>query len=174
MNDKILGDEEMRLKRINTWIAAIGAVGVAASIWFGFHQLATQVRQQWTAKFYDEKLSLYSRATEAAARLAALKAADGTDAELRAGTLQFRTLFWGPMCVTEGRDVEQAMLHFARGLDAKVSAKSLEQLSLYLAHVCRNEAHALYIRDARPASHYGTNEKILAAMDGLLPPRKEP
>ena len=174
MNKITPEDEELRLKRINTWIAGVGALGVAASIWFGFRQLAAQaeaqtdaIRQQWATHFYDEKLSLYAKATETAAKIAALKSQGATDAEMQEIVTQFRILFWGPMCVTEGPDVEKAMVLFGAGLDSSIPAKDLQQLSLYLAHVCRNEAHALYVRDGKPASHYGANDKILPLMKAL-------
>ncbi len=174
MKTETPAEEELRLKRINTWIAAIGAIGVAATIWFGFRRLAVEaqaqtnaVQQQWATHFYDEKLSLYARATETAAKIAALKSKEAKDTDLQGAITEFRILFWGPMCVTEGQDVEKAMVYFAAALDSAASGKDLQQLSLFLAHVCRNEAHELYVRDGHAASHYGTNDTILERMKQL-------
>ena len=161
-----------------------------ASIYFGFKGLQSQwetqnrnietqnrnietqnrnIETQWRQEFYKERLRIYSRATEAAARIAALQQdADSTEAngkELARAIIEFKTLFWGPMCITEGAYVEDAMLKFNTGLGKGLAAPELKQLALYLAHVCRNEAHAEYKGKKTHASVYGTNTEILDKMD---------
>lgn len=126
------------------------------------------LREQWNKSFYDEKISIYSRATEAAGRIAALKHAGGSEEELRSALIEFRTLFWGPMCITEDPDVEEAMVKFHSGASTNIPTADFEQLALYLAHVCKNEAHSHYFNNEGPASTYGTNDKILEKMTKLI------
>jgi hypothetical protein len=167
--------QDWRLKRIGTLIAAIGGVGVIASIWFGFSQLVSQskvqtatIQDQWSRKFYDERLTAYSRATEAAARIAALKSAGAPEIQTGDAKLQFKTLFWGPMCITESEDVEAAMVLFQTAVDAGASAEQLEQLSLRLAWICGNETHASYPTRERFPDHK-SKPKILEEMRGYVP-----
>ena len=167
--------QELRLKRIDTFIAAFGAVGVVASIWIGFSGLTSQSREQttalkneWSRKFYDEKLALYSQATEAAAKLATLKSKGAPENQIEDAKMQFKILYWGPMCVTEGNDVESAMVLFQRGVDAGATPQQLEQLSLLLAHVCKNEAHLLYLPTEGVASKFGPSPQILQQMEKIV------
>lgn len=168
---------DLRLKIINTILAAVGGIGVIASIWFGFAQLEQQseaqteaIRDQWRQTFYDQRMDIYQRATEVAARIASLMRVNGPEQEISRAVVEFRTLFWGPMAITEGADVENAMIYFNRGLSQRLPARDMEQLALYLAHVCRNEAYDYYKinRAAGPASRYGTNEQILGEMKQIL------
>lgn len=174
--------QELRLKRIDTLISVIGAVGVIASICFGFSQLVTQskaqakatddqtaaIKDQWSRRFYDEKLAVYSRATEAAAGVAALKSKGAPESQIEDAEMQFKILYWGPMCITEGNDVETAMVRFQQGVDAGASASQLEQLSLDLAHICRNEAHVLYNQEKGFDASYGSNTQILEKMNAIV------
>jgi hypothetical protein len=170
---------DLRLKRFNTLVATIGALGVIASIYFGFQQLASQskeqtqaIEDQWQQKYYDETLSIYLRATETAARIASLESDGAPQSQIEDAKLQFKTLYWGPMCVAESDDVESAMILFQRGIDDGVKPEQLEQLSLLLAHVCSNEIHTLYHpKDAN--SHYGLNSKILEEMNTLAPDKQK-
>jgi len=166
---------EMRLKWINTVLAAFGGIGVVASIWFGLARLRHEwerqsraIREQWRQTFYDERIAVYSRATETAGRIASLMSSGGTDEELSEAVVEFRTLFWGPMCITEGADVEKAMVKFNKGLNSNLSAAEMEQLALYLAHVCRNEAYNYYFEDKKAGSRYGPNEEVLSRMDAVI------
>jgi hypothetical protein len=174
--------QELRLKRLNTLIAVIGAIGVIASIYFGFSQLVSQskvqaqateaqtatIKDQWSRRFYDEKLAVYSRATEAAARLAALKSMGAPANQIEEAKMQFKVLFWGPMCITEDDDVESAMVLFQCGVDACATPKQVEDLSLFLAHLCKNEAHRLYLPSVHVASRYGSNPEILERMKKII------
>ncbi|MBD3276640.1 MAG: hypothetical protein GF372_15095 [Candidatus Marinimicrobia bacterium] len=168
---------DLRLKIINTILAAVGGVGVIASIWFGFAQLEQQsraqteaIRDQWRQTFYDQRMEIYQRATEGTGRIASLMRMNGPEQEIKRAIMEFRSLFWGPMAITEGADVENAMVYFNRGLTQNLPARDIEQLALYLAHVCRNEAYAYYNirRSDEPASRYGANEEILEMMEKVL------
>jgi hypothetical protein len=157
-------DVELELKRFDSFVGAFGAIGVVASIFFGFSQQTeatksqTQAtRDQWSQKFYEEKLAAYLRATEAAARIAALKTSSAEQSKVDEAILQFRVQYWGPMCITEGHDVEQAMVYFNDGIKRGLEAEGLEQLALYLAHVCKNEAHMLYNLDRPGNSERNSN-----------------
>jgi hypothetical protein len=184
MTPKDLPAAEFRLKQINTIIATCGAVGAIMAIFFGFRNLANQskaqteatksqtrsIEEQWAQKFYEERMTIYRRATEAAARIATLKSMDAGDDQLREPMEQFHTLFWGPMCITEGDDVERAMVKFKAGLDTHISPRKLEQMALCLAHICKNETRVFYKIEPSKMDSYGTNEQLLAKMQELLAP----
>jgi hypothetical protein len=163
------------LKLANTFIAAFGALGVVASIFFGFSQLEQQsaaqteaIKEQWNSTFYDERIKLYTRATEAAARIASLKHMNAPAKAIDTAIIEFRNLFWGPMCITEGPEVESAMVKFNIGLSKGANAEVLQQLALLLAHVCKNETYAYYLKTDEIASVYGSNREILTQMDDLI------
>ena len=179
MNGEYHERADLRYKKLNTIIAAVGAFGVIVSILFGFSQLRSQseaqtqaIRDQWGRKFYDEKIDLYTRATEVAARIAALRRSQSDEKTFEDALVEFRSLYWGPMCITEGEDVESAMVKFHEGVTADLPASALEQLALFLAHVCKNEAHALYLDKDKPTeeppSRYGNNRQILERMDKIM------
>lgn len=159
---------ELRFKIINTGIATLGGLGMIVSIWFGFHQLSLDAESQRRQTFFDERMEVYSRATEAAAHIAALKRADDEHSQYSEAVIDFQTLFWGPMAITEGKEVEAAMFLFNEGIKNNLGAEALEQLALHLAHICRNEAHAHYFDEDAPASRYGSSEEILEKMEGYL------
>lgn len=182
---RVVGDSdykrtELRLKQVNTILAVFGGLGVIASVYFGFSQLQRQsaaqtraIEQQWNNTFYDERMKLYARATEAAGRIASLVRKESDQAEIDGAIIEFRTLFWGPMCITEGTDVESAMVKFNTGISSNAGASALEQLALRLAHVCKNETHAYYLTTDQPASRYGTNAEILSQMDDIIKKARE-
>jgi hypothetical protein len=181
MNDIDYKEKEYRLKLVNTLFAILGAIGVIASIIIGFAQLnqATSaqteaIEQQWNSSFYDERIRIYTRATEAAGEIASLvrmKESDTgnvPDDEINSAIVDFRKLFWGPMCITEGEDVSKAMVKFNEGLDRKVDARTLEQLALRLAHICKNETYAYYLGMDSAVSRLGSNDRILFQMEDWL------
>jgi hypothetical protein len=73
-----------------------------------------------------------------AARLAATIAT--STGNPRAAAIQsFLVLYWGPLGVVEGPDVEGSMVQFGNCLRNDCAPDQLRRLSLNLAHACRNE-----------------------------------
>lgn len=179
MNDKTPTEKELTLKQINTGIAAVGAAGVIASIWFGIREIRSQaqaqlqatnaqtqsIEEQWAHRFFDEKLAIYTRATEAAARLATSKASGAPIAE---HISQFQTLYWGPMCITEGDDVQEAMVLFLRATQTNATSQQLQTLSRDLARICRNEARTHYLRKAGLPKETERSDYILEGMRKIV------
>lgn len=166
---------DIRSKRWNTWIALAGAIGVVLSILVGFSQVTAQseaqvtaLNQQWKQQFYRERLELYRRATETAARIATLKTTNASTEQLDGSMREFYTLFWGPMAMTEEAAVESAMVKFKAGLDRNLDGRTLQTLALYLAHVARNETNSAYLEGQSASSGYGTNAEILSKMAKLV------
>jgi len=175
MNEDKYRAREARLKILNTMIAAIGTLAVIGSIWIGLKSVAassqaqaTAINDQWGQRFYDERLLIYARATEAASRIAALTTFGGSKLELKDARLEFQVLYWGPMCITEGVDMEAAMVIFGDALDKSMDGPTLEYLAQRLAHVARNEMHATFPGVDSSVSKFGDSEEILRDMHTKL------
>ncbi len=165
---------DIRAKNWQNVTAIVGAVAVVVSILIGLGQIVGQtkaqadaINNQWKQQFYEERLILYRRATEAAGRVAALKVAGAGGEEAESAWIEFRTLYWGPMGMTEGPDVERAMVFFNNAVEKDKDADTLQQLALRLAHVAKNETSSVYLGERGSVSHYGSNEAILAQMKEL-------
>jgi hypothetical protein len=119
--------------------------------------------------FYEQKLAGYARLTEAAAKIAATKAAGANAAQLQDSVAQFHTLVWGPVAVTRGRDVGAAIVSFDNALQADADAQQLQQLSVDLAHLCANDAGEGFPQAGQHegAEKYGPNSAILASMSEI-------
>ena len=180
-----MADEKHRMKEhplnwMNAWIVSAALVCVAASICYAIREYDLRSRElagainahtavmksQDLRRFYEEKLAAYSKATEAASKIAALKSAGAPAAQVQDAVTQFKTLLRGPVSIAEGRDVNSAMDLFNGALDADADAGQVQQLALDLAHVCANEA-----RDVLPAAAqteggagYGPSSAILGHM----------
>lgn len=90
-------------------------------------------RLEATRPFLERQLELYTHATRAAATLAASE-----DAAARAAaSKRFWELYWGELALVEDQEVERAMVALGRGLRNDVGASQLQQMSLNLAHACR-------------------------------------
>jgi hypothetical protein len=141
-------------KRSQSWIVAVALFCVAGSIFYGFREYGIRSQQQVDAmnaqavlmkaqelqKIYDDKMAIYKPVTEAAAKIAALKAQGANPAQMQDAVTQFKTLAWGPAAVGGGANFNSAVQLFSRGLDAGADADQLKQLSLDLARVCGIEA----------------------------------
>ena len=73
-----------------------------------------------------------------AARLAAT-IATSTGTARAAATQSFLVLYWGPLAVVEGSEVEGRMVELGNCLADKCADDQLRRLSLDLAHACRKE-----------------------------------
>jgi hypothetical protein len=88
--------------------------------------------------FLERQQALYFEATSAASKLATLD----SGAERDAARKRFYHLFWGELSVVEDELVERAMMSFKDSLElyesGEASKSDLEQMSLALAHSCRD------------------------------------
>jgi hypothetical protein len=83
-------------------------------------------------------LQLYTTASTAAATLAT----SDDQTERTAALKRFWSLYWGELALVEDRRVEQAMVKFGEGLKRNADREELQQLSLALAHACRDSLGA--------------------------------
>jgi hypothetical protein len=95
---------------------------------------AVRRRIEATRPFLERQLQLYTDATRSAAIIAT--APGGED--VRKANARFRELFWGELALVEDRSVEAAMVGFQRALESDAPPAELQQLSLQLAHACRD------------------------------------
>lgn len=88
--------------------------------------------------FLERQQTLYFEAASAASKLATLE----SGAERDASRKRFYHLFWGELSVVEDELVEGAMVRFKNTLElyesGEASRTELEQMSLSLAHSCRD------------------------------------
>lgn len=78
--------------------------------------------------------ALYTEATQAAATLSTTE--DGPERD--AAEQRFWSLYWGELALVESLEVEQAMAAMGWGLNEGADSAELKQLSLRLAHACRD------------------------------------
>jgi hypothetical protein len=91
-------------------------------------------RIEATQPFLERQLSFYLEAT----RVAAIIAVSREENAVCLATHRFKELFWGELAMVEDERVEIAMLAFKSALDDGLPAIELEQMSLGLAHACRD------------------------------------
>ena len=91
-------------------------------------------RVEATQPFLERQLRLYTEAAQVAARIATIHDQGATD---EAGE-RFWQLYWGELALVENPAVEGAMKAFGDGLRAERPNGEMEQLSLKLAHACRD------------------------------------
>lgn len=84
--------------------------------------------------FLDRQLQLYTEASKAASTLAT---SDDKE-ELSIAEKKFWSLYWGELALVEDSSVETAMVKFGRELQLERDPNRIKQLSLELAHACRN------------------------------------
>jgi predicted negative regulator of RcsB-dependent stress response len=119
-------------------LSILGAV--IAFAWGAYQYIENEKKQassrrvEATKPFLERQLKLYTEATQAAATIAT-----SSDASERAGsTKRFWSLYWGELALVEDRNVEAAMVAFGQALEKGQPAEELQQLSLRLAHACRD------------------------------------
>jgi hypothetical protein len=83
--------------------------------------------------FLDRQLALYVEASQITAKIATSKDSN----ELAKSQQRFWELFWGELALVENNGVELAMVAFGEALRGSAPQQQLEQLSLALAHACR-------------------------------------
>ena len=96
-------------------------------------RLAESRRIEATKPFLERQLKLYTEATQVAAKIATSRDVK----EVEDAKKRFWQLYWGELALVENKDVEAAMVKLGRALENSASQRELKQLSLKLAHACR-------------------------------------
>ena len=126
---------------IETGIKLLSILGAVATFAWGVFQYVENNKKQSesrrieaTKPFLERQLKLYTEATQSAATLATSE----EPSEKVAAIKRFWSLYWGELALVEDKDVEAAMVALGKGLDRQASPPELKQLSLKLAHACRD------------------------------------
>jgi hypothetical protein len=126
---------------LETWVKILTLLGGVIAFGWGVYQFMTNQRSQAdtrrieaTRPFLDRQLKLYTEATQAAATLATSSSKE----ELAAARARFWSLYWGELALVEDKRVEAAMVQLGQALERGAIGKDVAQLSLNLAHACRD------------------------------------
>jgi hypothetical protein len=127
-------------EKVESSIKIIGAlIALGGFLWGMFTYFDAREREaetrriEATKSFLERQLQLYTEATQIAATLATV-----TTDSIEDKTIQrFWQLYWGELALVENADVEKAMVKFGQGLQNGYNKPQLQQLSLALAHACR-------------------------------------
>lgn len=138
---------------LETLIKLLSVVGTAIAFAWGILQFSLTQRSQAqtrrieaTKPFLDRQLKLYTEATQSAASLATSK----DEKELMAAAKRFWELYWGELALVEDQRVEAAMVQFGRAIQEGSTGGELQELSLAIAHACRDSlAEAWGVRQWR-------------------------
>jgi hypothetical protein len=127
MNEETYRRRDFALKFVAAALALVGAA-------VGIYEYLDGVQQQSRRPYWERQVALYFDATSAAATLAT------SDDETKRSTAaaEFWKLYWGPLALVEDREVEATMVQFGDCLATRCPQAQLQQLSLALAHTCRN------------------------------------
>ena len=153
------------------WKDVIGPTGVILTLVAGILQYRQTTRRDFIKPLRETQLRAYEQATSAASILANAprKSKQWNDA-----LAEFLRLFYGPLAMFEDFDhsqgssrltVEDAMIAFKHGLDNGASPNMLKNLSLALAHTCRESLGASWKIDL-PQLHGDYQQKAIDYMKG--------
>ena len=150
------------LNEINTWLATLSVLGVVVTFaWGVFQYIRNEKRQtenrriEATKPFLERQLKLYTEATQAVATIATSDDATEKESALK----RFWALFWGELALVEDSNVEAAMVQLGKGLESNSSREELQQLSLQLAHACRDSLAVSWgVKQWQSHYHSHTNE----------------
>lgn len=108
--------------------------------------LRAQLTQQHERQkpFLERQMMHYFQATEAASEIA-----NSEDSASRTEAVErFWQLYWGPLAMVEDATVERAMVNYGNALRSRNPDRPvLQQLSLELAHACRDSLQKLWGTD---------------------------
>ena len=129
------------LNLLNSSLANLSVLGIVITFAWGVFQYIRNEKKQSesrrieaTKPFLERQLKLYTEATQAASTIATSD--DG--AEKESALKRFWALFWGELALVEDSKVEAAMVQLGEGLEKNLPKEKLQQLSLQLAHACRD------------------------------------
>lgn len=127
-------------EKLESSIKILGAmIALGGFLWGMFTYFDARKREAETRRieamkpFLERQLQLYTEATQIAATLATVMADSIEDKTMR----RFWELYWGELALVENAEVEKAMVRFGQGLQNGYNKAELQQLSLKLAHACR-------------------------------------
>jgi len=129
------------------WLKLIGELLVAAGLIFGALKFSIENKRAFRKQFFEKQLAVYMEAVKAASIIATFPKDDPKTANAIA---DFKTLYWGQMCIIEDKEVESRMYQFNEvlklyeltkdGRQLSLVQTNLEQSALVLAHTCRNSS----------------------------------
>ena len=104
-------------------------------------QLAAQQAHERQRPFFDAQMKFYIEATETASQISS------TDSGAREALIKrFWQLYWGSLALVEDDEVAQAMIAYGEHLNKSPhDTKGLKNLSLGIAHACRNSLKRLWV-----------------------------
>ena len=127
-------------EKLESIIKILGAmIAIGGFLWGMFTYFDAREREAETRRieamkpYLERQLKLYTEATQIAATLATVTADSIEDKTMQ----RFWELYWGELALVENADVEKAMVQFGQGLQNGYNKSRLQQLSLELAHACR-------------------------------------
>jgi hypothetical protein len=127
-------------EKLENSIKIIGAMIALGGFLWGMFTYFDARKQEYetrrieaTRPFLERQLQLYTEATQIAAILSTTTADSIAENSLR----RFWELYWGELALVENDAVEKAMVRFGQGLQNDDNKAQLQQLSLKLAHACR-------------------------------------
>ena len=126
---------------LETGVKLFSILGAVATFAWGVFQYiennkgqSESRRIEATKPFLERQLKLYTEATQSAATLATSE----EPSEKAASIKRFWSLYWGELALVEDEEVEAAMVALGKGLDRQAPPAELKQISLRLAHACRD------------------------------------
>jgi hypothetical protein len=131
--------DEQQHRRIDIGIKLITAVLAIIGAGMGLWKYFDAAEKEFRKPYWERQISFYFQATSSAAILAT----SHDQKTLKEAEAKFWELYWGPLALVEDRRVEAAMVRYGDCLeDKKCNGNSLQQLSLNLAHTCRQSLGA--------------------------------
>jgi hypothetical protein len=120
--------------RLEHLVRIIGVVITVGTLLLGLWQFLVSKRVEAQKPYLEKKLAWCEEATNTAAALSTRDRSKILEKEAR-----FWELYWGVMGLVENAEVTGAMIQFGKGLNGVDVGKSLKELSLDIAHACRDE-----------------------------------
>jgi len=116
-------------------LKSVGAVVTVGGLLLALVQFLISQSVDAQKPYLEKKLEWCEEAANTAAWISVRDPEQVADKKLR-----FWELYWGVMGLVENQEVTDAMIAFGRGLQGKIPpGSSLKQLSLAIAHACRQE-----------------------------------
>jgi hypothetical protein len=131
MNEETYRRRDLIFKAVAGLLAVIGAA-------VGLYQYVDSAQRESRKPYWERQVSLYFDATSAAATLAT----SDDESQRKQAAADFWKLYWGPLALVEDREVEAAMVGLGRCLQKECPKAALQDLSLALAHTCRQSLQA--------------------------------
>ncbi len=127
-------ESSARFEKVLKSLTMLGAV--VAFAW-ALYQHFDSTRSEFRKTFWEKRYAIYSRASQAAAKIAIAPDLNLAQTE----RAEFWALYWGELSIVESRSVFDAMVKFGENLASlerdPASANNLTALSYTLARACR-------------------------------------